>query len=140
MNIPVRLKNIKEYFDFSLVLLNPILKMSNTERNIISTYLMLAYNNRHIEEDQMYKLLFNASTRKKVRESLKLSEASFNNNICSLRRKGLIVTDVDTIKLNKNLLYVYPDRTTGSFNINYNLIIDSVRDNSSVNNNTKNNG
>jgi DNA-binding Lrp family transcriptional regulator len=50
------------------------------------------YNNKykHLEAEVREKMVFDTDTRMRIRQKLKLSEASFNNCLTELRKQGII--------------------------------------------------
>ena len=71
-----------------LTVLNPVLKLKDMEITVLAAFLKVWYPNRAVEgiEDA----LFSTKVRKAVRESVGISEASFNNHITSLRKKKVL--------------------------------------------------
>ena len=51
------------------------------------------YNNKykHLEQEVREKMVFDTDTRMRIRQKMKMSEASFNNCLTILRKKGAIV-------------------------------------------------
>lgn len=87
-----------KFFKFYIQLLNPLLKLTAREINVLSSMLLIYYSNRN--NPKIDELLFSTETRKVLRASLNLSEPSLNNSFMILRKKELIKDN----KLNKVLL------------------------------------
>ena len=81
-NIP---KSLKAY----LQILNPVLKLKDKEIEVLSSFLSVWYKNK--SNPNIEKLLFSTRIRKVIRESINMSEASFNNHITMLRKKSMII-------------------------------------------------
>ena len=117
MTIPIK-TSYKDFFKILLVVLYPVMKLTNKELDIMSL-LMRAHhiNKEKIGEEETNRLLLSSSTRKLIRKNLTISESSFNNYLGQLKRKGLIQDNT----INKNLYQFYPDNK--GIEINYNIQI-----------------
>lgn len=78
-----------KYFKYYVQLLNPLLKLTTREVDVLSTILLVYYTN--ISHPKIDDLIFSTSSKKAIREKLKLSEPSLNNSFTILRKKGIIV-------------------------------------------------
>jgi|AntDeeMinimDraft_6_1070357.scaffolds.fasta_scaffold31783_1 DNA-binding MarR family transcriptional regulator len=107
----------KKFFRLWITLLQPFLKLSEQELNILAYLLYYRHiilkevKNKSIVND----LLFNTKTRNKIKEDLNIPGYSFNNKLTSLRKKGLIVDNV----LNQKIIPVIEDDFT-----NFKLVYD----------------
>lgn len=81
---------ITQYLSF----LNPLLggrRLKETELKVMSKLIYIDRMYRDLKKEQRDKILFHQETKKRVRKSLlHMSEASYNNVILSLRKKGFI--------------------------------------------------
>ena len=72
-----------------LHILNPVLKLKDKEIEVLSSFLAIWQSNR--KKANLDKMLFSTPVRKLVRKQIGMSEASFNNHITMLRKKGMII-------------------------------------------------
>lgn len=96
INIPTdKNKIFKQYLN----IINPILgknKLTTSEIEVFSKFLLIKSLYNNLSEEDIQTICFHADTKKKIRENIKeeskinLSEASFNNILLSLRKKGFI--------------------------------------------------
>jgi DNA-binding MarR family transcriptional regulator len=93
----------KRFYRQYLELINPLLKLRGKELDVLAQ--LLYHNNelRNISDEHRWKIIFDYDTKVKIRTELGLSDASMNNNLSSLRKKGVIVDN----KVVKNFL-IYP--------------------------------
>jgi hypothetical protein len=68
-------------------------KLSPAEINLLATLLYIDDKYSHLNKDKRDIMLFSSNTKKKVREFLEVDIPSFNNTLCSLRRKQLITKE-----------------------------------------------
>jgi DNA-binding MarR family transcriptional regulator len=113
-NIPIKTTEAKFYRQY-LELINPLLKLRGKELDVLAA--LLLYNNdlKNIPEEHRWKIIFDYDTKTKIRTELDLSDASMNNNLSALRKKGIIENN----QVLKNFL-VYPNgavRITFNFNL-----------------------
>jgi hypothetical protein len=89
----IKLKTNKDkIFRLYVELINPILKLTDKEMDVLAG-LLYHYDKfkKNGETDFAAMILtFDYDTRVKIRDSLKISEAAFNNKICRLRAKNII--------------------------------------------------
>jgi hypothetical protein len=54
---------------------------------------LMFYNNKykHLDQEVRDRILFDADTKMRIRQKLKMSDGSFNNNMSELRKKKVIV-------------------------------------------------
>lgn len=100
MNLKVNLtpeKAIKKYLQVSNAILEQN-KLTPIELEVLLKLLIVAYNNQDLPKDKRDLITFHQSTKKKIKTELKISDASFNNIMTSLRKKKLI--GKDTLNLN----------------------------------------
>lgn len=82
-----------KFFKLWLMILQPFLNLRNQEVSVLARLLYYRYaiskevKNKAIVDE----LLFNTTTRKKIKDDLDIKEYSFNNILSSLRKKKLIV-------------------------------------------------
>lgn len=105
----IKIKTTKEdFFKNWLLYLNPVLKLTDSERNVLALYLFVVCLNSKADKVKVSKKVFSAPVRKMIRGKLNMSEPSFNNCFSSLRKKGFIVKRdygfdiVDKLKLDLN--------------------------------------
>jgi len=87
MIIPIH-TDLAGFITSYLTVLNPVLKLKDMEVTILAAFLKVWYPNR--TKEGIEDLLFTTKVRKMVRESVGISEASFNNHITSLRKKKVM--------------------------------------------------
>lgn len=111
-NIPIKTSETRFYRQY-LELINPLLKLRGKELDVLAQ--LLLYNNslKSIPEEHRWKIIFDYDTKTKIRTELNLSDASMNNNLSALRKKGIIKNN----QVLKNFL-VYPN---GSVKITFNF-------------------
>lgn len=101
MNLKVNLspeRAIKKYLQVSNAILEQN-KLTPIELEVLLKLLVIAYSNKDIPKDKRDVIIFHQSTRKQIKTELKISDASFNNIMTSLRKKNLITKE----SLNLNL-------------------------------------
>ena len=103
-NISINTDSSKFYRQY-LELLNPLIKLRGKELDVLAQ--LLFHNNKlkDIPEPHRWKIIFDYDTKVEIRTALELSDASMNNNLTSLRKKGIIKNN----KVIKNLL-IYPNK------------------------------
>lgn len=108
-------KPIHEYFKAYLEVMNSFYHLTKIEMSVLSMILLLHYHNRDKEgaEEQV----LSREARNAIRAALKVSEASFNNTVSSMRKKNVLLGH----KLNPVLTQHYP--TNGKFTITFNFSI-----------------
>lgn len=92
INIPT---NSEKIFLQYLTIINGILssekKLAKIELLVLDKFLYIDYLYKDLDKDKRNKILFNEETKKRIRVSLdNMSEASLNNVISKLRKKGMI--------------------------------------------------
>lgn len=87
MIIPIN-TDLRGFLTSYLKVLNPVLKLKDMEITVLAAFLMVWYPNK--ANQKITELLFSTKIRRMVRESVGISEASFNNHITSLRKKSVI--------------------------------------------------
>ncbi len=73
-----------------LQLLNPILKLRKNELVTLAEIMQLNNTLINVPREHRIQLLLNTQNRKDLRTKLKFTEANFNNNLSSLKKKGYI--------------------------------------------------
>lgn len=92
MNIPINI-TLGGFFRVFVSILNPILQLKPREQEVLAVILKVYYANRHMPADVLNKSILSSSTRKAMRRSIKMSEASFNNHMVQLKKRGVITKD-----------------------------------------------
>lgn len=125
INIP---SNKDIIFKQYLNLINPILgvnKLTSTEIEVFSRFLLIKTMYFHLEPEVLKTLLFNAETKKRIRESIKqdsniiVSEASFNNILSTLRKKNFIKGN--------EVIHNPPVNKEGNITVTFNLVTDATK-------------
>ena len=82
--------NTETFFRQYLELINPMMGLRKKEMDVLSQ--LLYYNHKHKELDEYIrmKMIFDQDTKVKIRGKLDISEASLNNNLTELRKRGII--------------------------------------------------
>jgi hypothetical protein len=70
--------------------INPILKLSKGEMDILSTLLQLQYAHKYYPKETLNELLFSDQTKEHIRKRLKINKRLFDKLYKSLEEKGLI--------------------------------------------------
>ena len=78
----------------------PISQLRPKELDVLAELMFYNAQMKDLSEDDKYDILFSTRMRKEMRESIGISEDSFNNNLSILRKCGLITKGN---KLNKSL-------------------------------------
>lgn len=105
----VRIKiNKKDFWKKYLELLNPVLKLRDKEREVFSCILVLVTGNKN--NPNLEKQLLGYKSRVKIRTYVDISEASLNNNICNLRKRGFILKTNNGYKVHPNFMDVDYDK------------------------------
>ena len=80
-----------KYFDVLVEILNPVLKLKTREKTVLVALLKVYNENRHtVEGDKLNKLLFDTAVRRRIRKSINMSEASYNNHLLQLKKKRIL--------------------------------------------------
>lgn len=124
--IPVK-TTIDKFFREYLEIINPLVKLTNREKDVLAELLLLNYKYKHLESDIRSKIIFDYDSRMLVASKLNMSEASLNNNISYLRKRGIISNwEISPI------FVVYPDE---NYNVVFNFSLyglEAVRDSKEV--------
>lgn len=96
----------RKFFRQYLELINPLVKLRGRELDVMSE--LLYYNDKFkdIPEEHRWKLIFDYDVKTEIKERLKLSDASLNNNLTILRKKKILVKN----RVVKSFL-IYPSDT-----------------------------
>ena len=73
-----------------LEILNPIIKLRGKELDVLAELLFHNTRLKDIPNNLRWKLIFDQDNKTAIRQKLNLSEASLNNNLSALRKKGII--------------------------------------------------
>lgn len=114
MNITVNVTKENRY-ELFIRFLNPILKLTDTEVRILAVFLGILETNKKTSREKVCKKMFSSEMRKRIRESLSISEPSFNNYLSSLKKKKLIVEKEYGYDLNEKI--VIDDSLTINFKL-----------------------
>jgi hypothetical protein len=117
--------NLRKSFRQYVEILQPMIKCTAKEADILAEFMYHNYLNQDIPERARNKILFSTETRKEIRERLNLSIGSFNNNMSSLRKRGILKNDQLPTKLQ-----VYPKNTNRGLliNMNFHLLATDAED------------
>ena len=88
-SVPIRTTENK-FFRQYLELLNPLLRLRGKELDVLAEILYHNHRLENIPEKHRWKLIFDYDTKTEIRTKLELSDASLNNNLSALRKKGII--------------------------------------------------
>lgn len=118
MVIPIK-TDLGNFFSVAIKVLNPVLKLSNTETNVLANILLVLYANRNIDKNILEEELLSYKSRVAIRSKLNISEASLNNNISSLKKKGILVKTKNGFNISKPIEVLMPikNKLSVSFNI-----------------------
>ena len=105
--------NTKQIFYLYISIMNPFLKLSKRESQVLSELLSYNYDYKSYSESAKWKLVFHKDTKDKIQESLGISVHQFNNILSSLRKKKLIVDN----RIKASLL-IYPEK---GLNVEFNI-------------------
>lgn len=122
--------NLRKSFRQYVEILQPMIKCTAKEADILAEFMYHNYINRDIPERARNEFVFGTATRKKIRETLEMSSGSFNNNMSSLRKRGILKEDALPQKLQ-----VSPKETSQGlkFNLNFHFIIQDAEKGKKVN-------
>lgn len=97
------------------------MQLRTKEIEVLSGLLSIAYENRDLPEHILWKIVFDYDSRIRVRYSIRnkynepLGEASFNNILTDLRKKGIIVDNTISNK------YWFVPKDTFTLTVNFNI-------------------
>lgn len=120
MNIPINTTSDK-FFKTVILVLNPVLKLSKTEVEVLASIMLIMYANRNASKERLEKHILSYKSRVALRSKLELSEASLNNNISSLKKKGVIVKTDNGFSLSDPIRRLYPENNKLSVTFNVNI-------------------
>lgn len=120
MNIPIN-TTIDKFFKTAIKVLNPVLKLSKTETEVLANIMLVMYANRNASKEKLEKHILSYKSRVALRSKLELSEASLNNNISSLKKKGVIVRTENGFNLSDSIRRLYPENN--KLSITFNIVI-----------------
>lgn len=103
----------KDFWYLYLWFLDPILKLNDTERKILSGYLTLHYYHRHRYSDlnALNEILFSDITKKHLMKVTKLKEDKFNKSYESLVLKNAIQEYTADEEQNIRFMRIHPSLT-----------------------------
>ena len=102
LNIPVN-TNLQNFFQIYLEVLGPVYRLKKREREVMVAFLKVYYTNRSKHPDTLNAMLFSKEAKKFIRESIRMSEPSFNNHLVQLRNKKALVGNSINIQITKHL-------------------------------------
>jgi len=105
--VPIKTDSSK-FFRQYLEIINPLINITGREADVLAEILHKYYSlskEKSLSQEYIWTIIFSYDGKQQMREKLKLSDASFANNLTTLRQKGLIVDN----KVVKNLL-VSPEK------------------------------
>jgi hypothetical protein len=88
--IPI-VSNKDKFFRQYVELMNPIFKLNGRELDVLSEIIKMNDSLVSVDEKFRGKLLLDYDSKRIMCDNLKMSDASFNNNLTSLRKKGLLL-------------------------------------------------
>ena len=83
--------NIQNFFKIYLDVLGPVYKLKKREKEVMEAFLKVYYTNRDKHPDRLNSMLFSKEVKKFIRESINMSEPSFNNHLVQLRNKKALI-------------------------------------------------
>ena len=92
-------------FELYVGIMNPFLKLSNRESEVLSRTLALNYKYRSYSDNAKWTLVFSTENRKKVYNDIGISVHQYNNILSAFRKKKLLLPGNI---LTKKIL-IYPD-------------------------------
>jgi hypothetical protein len=96
MNLSIKLKKEDNLFEAYLNYINPIFKknkLTDLEIRLLAKLLSIKDRYKQVDKEKLDKILFDKKTKKVIRETLKISEAVFNNTMKTLRSKNFLKYD-----------------------------------------------
>lgn len=118
MRIPIVTTRL-HFYKIALRILNPVLKLSNMEMDVLASIMLIYYANRGKDAKRVEKNLLSYKSRVAIRSRLDISEASLNNNISYLRKKGILVKTEDGFVLSEPIRLI--DTKDNKFQITFNI-------------------
>lgn len=93
MRVPLKSSNDRHKFVLFIEAYNPILRLKKREKEVLLDYVEDYYNlhKSGTPETSIKDTLFSTKTRQRNRERIGMSEPSYNNHICQLKSKGILV-------------------------------------------------
>lgn len=88
-------KSFRQYVE----ILQPIMKFTSKEADILAELMYQNYLNQDIPERARNQYLFSTDNRKVMRNNLNMSVGSFNNNMASLKKRGILKGEILPKKL-----------------------------------------
>jgi biotin operon repressor len=120
MNIPIKTTQ-ERFFRIAIRVLNPVLKLSNKESDVLSSIMLVLYANRNIKRETLEKNILSYKSRVALRSKLDMSEASLNNNISALKKKGIIVKTKNGFDLSDSIRLIVPNKN--EFSVTFNIYV-----------------
>lgn len=116
-----RIVSREEFYNTYFSILNPVLKLTNKEIDILSEFLKIKETIKGRDENSTNKLTFSSTSRQIVCDKLNISKYNLNNYIQGLKKKRMII-DLGNgeYKLNP-YLEVSPEE---GFEVTFNIKID----------------
>ena len=109
LTIPVTKDNFEMAF---IEVLNPIMKLTFTEKQILNEYIKLYKAMLEMPEEDIITTLASQETRIHIRQKLKITEHAYNNHICNLKKKQVLIEGrlnhtITANCLNSNIKVIY---------------------------------
>ena len=112
--IPLPPTTESKFFRQYLELLNPLLRLRGKELDVLAELLYHNHKLIDIPLEHRWKLIFDYDTKMEIRSKLQLSDASMNNNLSALRKKGVIENN----KVNPNYVVLPENKFILGFKFN----------------------
>jgi hypothetical protein len=96
MILNITLKKEDNLFEAYLNYINPIFKnnkLTDLEIRLLAKLLAIKDRYKQLDKEKLDKILFDKKTKRVIRETLKISEAVFNNTMKTLRAKNFLKYD-----------------------------------------------
>ena len=100
LNITVTKEN---YYIALIEVLNPVTKLTFTEKNILAEYMKVYGSITELPEEEAKEILNSTHNRVYIRSKLKITEHAFNNHISSLKKKKVLIEGVLSKVLRDNI-------------------------------------
>ena len=88
--INIEVTNKRDYFDKFLLFINPIIKVNQIDRNILSFFLVLINKYKDYPSDIIYKNIFSDNVKNIICSSLNITVKKYDSSIKRMENKGII--------------------------------------------------
>jgi len=120
MNIPINTTQDK-FFKIVIRVLYPVLKLSNKETDLLANIMLIMYANRAVSREKLESNILSYKSRVALRSKLEISEASLNNNISALKKKGILVRTSYGFGLSEPIRMIMPKNNELSITFNISI-------------------